>query len=307
MYLPVRTLSKPLLSAALVTCLLAAAAARADGARPDCYVLAVGVDAYAHPKVHNLKGCVNDARTAAQQFRQQGNGRFGKVQVRLLTDAAASGAAISHELTRLRGSGQAGDFVVIFLSGHGGRQGPSGWYFLPHDHDPANPAATGVSDVRLLRAADALASQGKKVVVVIDACYAGRLRLSGRPHLDRYRDPKGGGIVLLLSSSPNQTSMALGRYSAFAQAVAEGLSGRADANRDGKVTLGEVQHYARYRVYEMLRQAGKNNRQDSEYAHSTSVGEGLVLGLARPPALGAAPASRAVAARKNAAPAGPRR
>ncbi|MCI0463647.1 MAG: hypothetical protein L0Z62_42475, partial [Gemmataceae bacterium] len=54
--------------ALVLTALFAGPAwARADGTAPDCYVLSVGVDAYAHAS--KLSGCVTDARDAAARFR----------------------------------------------------------------------------------------------------------------------------------------------------------------------------------------------------------------------------------------------
>jgi hypothetical protein len=265
-----------LLRGAIAAFLLATGTLRAQEAQPDCYILAVGVDAYRGPRVSNLKGCVNDARNSFQRFRQQEGKRFGKVSGKTLVDQEATKSAIDQELERMRGAGKAGDFVVVFLSGHGARPG-NAWAFLPHDFDPGKGTTTAISGRQLLDLADTLASKGRKVLVIVDACFAGQLRLDARESLSKYQDPKGGGIILMLSSMPSQTSAALGSYSAFAQAVAEALAGEADLNGDGQVTLAEVRLYAYQRVYQLLKQRGMRIDQDGECASSLSISDSLVL------------------------------
>jgi len=242
-------------------------------------VIAAGIDAYANPRVANLQGCVTDARTAVRVFRQQQGALFGKVVARTLTDAAATRGRIDHELAALQGAGKPGDYAVIFLSGHGGR-GTSDWFFCPADYDPADRHGTAVAGDTLLATADGLAGRGLKVIVIVDACYSGVLGLRGKAQLGHHRDRAGGGILLMLSSGPGQTSQALGKYSAYAEAVAEALAGRADFNHDGKVTLSEARGYAYNRVHEMLRQHHISGAQDGVVAHSPSLSDGFVLAVA---------------------------
>jgi hypothetical protein len=275
---------------------LATGKARADGEKPDCFVVSAGIDIYASPKVNDLKGCVTDARTATRVFRQQQGTLFSKVVSHTLTDATATSSRIKHEFAKLRKAGKAGDYAVIFLSGHGGRDNP-GWHFCPSDYDPANPRGTSIDASTLMGAADVLAARGLKVVVIVDACYCGNLRLLGKAQLDHHRDQNGGGILLMLSSSPNQVSQALGQYSAYAEAVAEALAGKADLNRDGKVTIAEARTYASRRVHEMLKQHSIQARQDGDVAHSPSFSDNFGLAM---PRSGIAPIKLA-AARTNSA------
>src|SRR5207253_2223109 len=90
-----------------------------------------------------------------------------------------------------------------------------------------------------LRAAESLAGQGKKVLVIVDACFAGQLRVNARDQLNK-NYPQGGGVILMVSSMPSQSSAALGQFSAFAQAVFEGLSGYADFDGNGQLRLADT-------------------------------------------------------------------
>jgi hypothetical protein len=252
----------------LLVCLTGGFASAQDR-RPDCYVLSVGVDRY--QKANVLHGCVNDARNASQMFRQQEGLLFNKVHCTELVDAQASRQQIDKEMQALAKVGKAGDLIVLFLSGHGDRRNKT-WAFLAQDFDAQRYADTTVSDAAILRLADALAAEGKKVCVIVDACFAGQLRLNARSLLARYRDPAKGGIIVMVSSMPNQTSAACGAYSAFAYAVKEGMDGKADFNGDGQVTLQELRRYAYHRVYEL-----QNGDQDGEIDYSLSLSDAMVM------------------------------
>ena len=253
---------------------------QAKGFAPDCYVLAVGVDNY--PRANKLKGCVNDARSIASQFATQQSKRFGKVTTRVLTDGEATRVAVGRDLDWLSRSGSPGDYAVLLLSGHGSPPRQGRWNFLTYDFDPLRPAQTTLSDREILRHAHALADRGLTVVIIVDACFAGQLRRTAADLLNHYRKPGGGGLILMLSSMPSQTSAAMGPYSAFARAVVEGLSGAADVDGDGFVTLREVRRYAYHRTYQLLQQKGISAPQDGECDWSLSIREDLRLTVASP-------------------------
>ena len=258
----------------------APASVRAGDTTPDCYVLAVGVDNYA--RTNKLRGCVNDARGVAGQFVAQQGKRFAKVTSRVLPDREATRAAVGRGLEWLSGAGRAGDFAVLFLSGHGTPPQQGGWRFLVQDYDSTREVETSLGDAEILRRASALADRGLKVLVIVDACHSGQLRRKAADALNRHRNPSGGGLVLMLSSMPSQTSAALGPYSAFARAVVEGLAGEADVDGNGYVTLRELRRYAYHRTYQLLRQKGLATPQDGECDWSLSVSEELRLAVAGP-------------------------
>src|ERR1035438_7573110 len=206
-------------SVALAIWLIAAGGLHAS----DCYVLSAGVDNYTN--ANKLNGCLNDARNTSAAFQAQKGVLFGAVQTQTLLDGQATCANITQRFQDMGRRAKPGDFVVLFLSGHGGRvNNNQTWHFLPVDYDPQNRADTTLSDRNILDASDLLARQGKKVIVIIDACFAGQLAITAREYLARHRTPNGGGIVLMLSSSADQTSAALGQFSAFAKAFADSMN-----------------------------------------------------------------------------------
>jgi len=195
----------------VLAAVLSAAVPAAAQERPDAYVLSVGVNWYKHPKVRDLKGCVNDGKNVAEFFRKQAGKVFGKTDVRVLLDSQASKQNIVQEMQRLATVGKSGDTIVLFLSGHANlAKDERTWGFCPHEFDPANENATFITDAAIIQLADTLAQQGKKMWIMIDACHCGQLRLNARNVLNRYQDPVQGGILIMLACARKQLSDDLG-------------------------------------------------------------------------------------------------
>src|SRR5207302_1506297 len=87
-----------------------------------------------------------------------------------------------------------------------------------------------LTDREILKRADALAERGLTVLVIIDACFSGQLRLNAGSVFDR-QYASGAGVVIMVSSTSSQTSAALGPYSAFARTVVEAMAGEAGGGR----------------------------------------------------------------------------
>jgi hypothetical protein len=242
--------------------------------RPDCFVVSVGVDTYAKVTgLNNLKGCENDATNLTSRMKDQAGKHFGTVDTRVLLSSDATYNSVHSALNQAAKKGKAGDWVVLVLSGHGGMGGDGRWAFMPTD-------GKGISDTEIVRWADTLASQGKKVWIIIDACECGGLRLNARELLELYQDPQGGGVLLMLAAMPKEESEALGQFSTYAQAVNEALAGDADFNGDGIVTLREVRQYAYHRAYELNHQHSLKD-QNGECVASLSMSDNQPLAQAK--------------------------
>ena len=249
----------------------------------DCYVVAVGINDYLKDK--KLTGCVNDARNAVNAFAGQKGKMFTHVYASTVLDSQATRAKIMQQFNNFARLGKPGDYFVLTLTGHGNRYSDTrGWYFCTYDSEP-------LSDKEILDAADAVIRQGKKVVIIVDSCYSGQLGNSAQSYLDRYRDANGGGLILMLSSSPDQISTELGGSSPFCTSVVESMAGKGDLNQDGKISLGEIRGYTYRRTYEILKNANNTNKQDSSVTWSPSFSANSPLALlhtaptapARPP------------------------
>lgn len=235
----------------------------------DCYVLSVGIGDY--PRADKLNASVKDAQNIAAAFAAQQGRYYRTVYSKTLLDSEATLAKIAQHVQNFARQGSAGDYFVIALNGHGGLVKDSrAWYFFPYDHVP-NDAKSNLTDKQLLDDAEVLVRQGKNVVIIVDACFAGALNKSAESYFQGHKNLKKGGLILMLSCGPEQTSTGLSHYSPFARALAEALSGAADLDRDGKITLEEIRKFVTARTNELLKQKQPAMKQDCEFAWSPSV------------------------------------
>jgi uncharacterized caspase-like protein len=107
-----------------------------------------------------------------------------------------------------------------------------------------------------------LASVAGRVVLLLDTCHSGNVlgnpgrRARGLPPLSRAiaeLSSVDSGIVVMAAATGQQASIedAAWQNGAFAKAVIEGLSGRADLRKSGRVTVNMLDLYVSERVREL--------------------------------------------------------
>ena len=107
---------------------------------------------------------------------------------------------------------------------------------------------------------------------MLDACHAGAVEKGERqlrPNPDEFvRDMEDSGIVMMCSSAGREVSIEDPRlgHGFFTQALADGLSGQADLNKDGFVYLTELDNY----LFEQVKKLS-NDRQHPRTAKPASV------------------------------------
>ena len=238
----------------------------APAARPELaarlLILAVGVGAYSRPDLR-LTYPAKDARDLAELLQRQRPGLYRSVEARVLTDGQASRQGILEGIEWLHRSAVPEDTLVLLLAGHGISDAGTGqYYFLPVDADPLRPLATMLPAATLQQA---LATLPGRVVLLLDTCHAGDVlpgrKLRGLPEaagggISRFVSELGSaeqGVVVLTSSigtQPSQESAEWGN-GAFTKALLEGLAGRADYRKTGRVTLNMLDLYLSERVREL--------------------------------------------------------
>jgi len=250
---------------------------------PDCYIISTGVDNY--PFLNKLSGDLNDARNTLAAFKNQKGIRFRNVHERILLDGAATHQAILQGFQDFTKRGAANDFMVLFMSGHGGRtNGNKTWMFCPFDYHPAKAGATSLTDKKILDVGDQLVKQKKNVVIIVDACHSGQMYVTAQSYLNRYKTPNEGGMIFMLACTGDQTSAALGNYSTFAKAFADAMAGGGDISKDGKITLEEMKSYTKKRTDELV-SGSRSPRQDCVVAWSPSISKDLVFAYTGAPTL----------------------
>jgi hypothetical protein len=202
------------------------------------WVLAVGVSKY--QKVPSLMYAASDAQLFSQFFSSQ---RGDPASVRLLTDEQATTTAIRAALNTLANTAGPADTIVFTFSGHGAlaKSGSDTWVGGT-DMDPQSVETTAISLSDLRSALSQ--SSAAKVIGFFDFAHSGTAQSPVRPVPDLSSPLKQ---VFFSASRDKEVSFEDpklgGGHGAFSYFAIKGLSGDADVNHDGAVTVNELNAY----------------------------------------------------------------
>lgn len=142
--------------------------------------------------------------------------------------------------------------VFVYYVGHGAPDIKSGdAYFVPVDSDPMMIENSGY---RVQTLYDKLAElPAKKIMIVLDSCFSGNSpkglifsKISALvPREKSPTIPKTDKLTIITSTSAQQVSSWYDekKHSLFTYFFLKGVKGEADANSDGKISLGELKTY----------------------------------------------------------------
>jgi hypothetical protein len=186
--------------------------------------------------------------------------------IKLLVDADADEVGIYRAFkTWLPSRVRSTTDVYVYYSGHGlptadGR----GLYVLPQRADRDFIDKTAVTQAEINAAIQA--AKPKSVTIFLDACYSGQARtgetllVSARPvSLKAETRIFPDTFTVITASTADQISSSSPelKHGIFSYYLMRGMEGDADANKDGRITAGEMQAYLAENV---SRQAGMMNR-----------------------------------------------
>lgn len=221
----------------------AAGAARPQAGR--LFVLTVGVSAYQRQQ-YRLRLAAKDAADFGRAIQAQHGKLYREVVVRALLDQQATRANVLAALGWLARAGGKGDTFMVFMAGHGVTSAAGSYHFLPVDARHEDLAGTAVTD-RELR--NALRQVPGRTLLFIDTCHAGAVlgATSGRnSELARFvNEMSDNGVVVFAASSGRQESLEHDDWGngAFTSALLEGLGGKADPFRAGRVTYKGLDYF----------------------------------------------------------------
>ena len=141
--------------------------------------------------------------------------------------------------------------VCVFYSGHG-LPAPDGksLYFLPHGIEKELLSRTAVGQNEIVAAL--AAARPKSLTMFIDACYSGQTRggdvlvanatpLSLKSDTNAY--PPNFTVTTASANDQISASSSELKHGIFSFYLMKGMEGEADGNKDGKITVGEMQDY----------------------------------------------------------------
>jgi hypothetical protein len=161
--------------------------------------------------------------------------------------------------------------VYVFYSGHGLPSEDGGsLYFLPHEVDRDLLERTAITQKEVVQAIQRTAP--KSVMMFIDSCYSGQSRtgtsllasarpISIAPKVSTDFPPN---FMVISASAPDQISSSSPelKHGIFSYYLMLGMEGEADVNKDGQITVGEMQTYLSQQV--TRRAIGMNRTQSPQ-------------------------------------------
>ena len=219
------------------------------GGDPRLFVLAVAIDAYRDGELR-LKYPVADARSLEAAFTRGSPGLFLPGLVRSLYDKEATRMGIGAAFDELAALVGPDDVFLLYLAGHGVAFEEDGdYYFLPVDFRFTGKEAIAASGLSKGFIVDHLARiKASKSILLFDTCNSGAFLAGGsrgiseKTALDRLKRAMGRATVV--ASANDQSAMeGYEGHGVFTWALLEGLSGKADSNQDGFVTVTELTSY----------------------------------------------------------------
>ncbi len=225
--------------------------------KPNLYVLAVGVGAYQSKGISKLRYAASDATLLADALKAHSKTVFNTIEVKVLTDQAATKKGILEGMDWLKSKLTAQDVGIVSFSGHGTRDPLFGdFYLCPVDMDAADENfSTGLSG-KLFK--DRLDNMPGRLVAIIDACHSGVVAekeqpLGGADNLVRDLTAEDSGVIVMCASAGREYSIEspLTKAGFYTFGLVEGLAGHGDIDGDGAVYIHELDMYATARARQL--------------------------------------------------------
>lgn len=207
----------------------------------------------------DLPNTVDDAKALADILRDPERCAYPAQQVKVLVTDGAARTGVLAALEDLSSQADAQSTVVIYYSGHGyfvEAGGHKEYFLLPFGYKLNDLTNTAISDTEFAAALSKI--KCKKMLLLLDCCHAAGFDRTKAPgvQLEKGAIPPqaeaalqaGEGRVIIASSTAAELSYGGKPYSAFTQALIEGLAGIGAAEQDGFARVADLAMYTAYRV-----------------------------------------------------------
>jgi uncharacterized caspase-like protein len=218
------------------------------------YALIVGISQY--KEMPALQYADRDALTFAEFVKGQG---AAEEQVKVFLNEEATRLNIVDELYNLSKKAKAGDRFYFYFGGHGDLEAQIAYHnslLLLYGSLRKNyfqgQEFLQLSELRSWLGT--LAQKKVQVVFIADACHSGGL-IGGKEGLSKTQQAlqeSWAGVTKILSSQSNEYSLEGKQWGGgrglFSYHLVNGLKGKADANKNKQVSLGELEQYLKTNV-----------------------------------------------------------
>ncbi|MEI8279429.1 MAG: caspase family protein [Bacteroidota bacterium] len=221
-----------------------------EAANGKTYGLIIGISKYKNPAIPALQFADKDAIEFRDFLISSG---IDSNNITLLTNENATDGNILTELDNIcSNKAQKGDKVFFYFSGHGDVESKvitNDGYLLPYDA-PRSVYAISAININILQTYIAtLSAHGVQAILITDACHSGNLSggLEGMKNISGVLKTQWKDEVKILSCQSGELSLEGKQWGngrgLFSYELINGMAGLADRNKDGKVSLFELNRY----------------------------------------------------------------
>ncbi len=247
------------------------------------WAVVVGVNFYQDEFIPDLSGAVNDAWAFYHFLASPKGGAVDPFRLRLLLNEEATRRGVEDALGEFLQYACPQDQIIIYFAGHGAPEPdrPDEAFLLLHDTDLNSMVSTALSMSQLPNFLKWRTGQTGQLLMLIDACHSGNIQFPGKrgikPPKEAIKleeDARAKSVADSVSKlvegsagwgaiSATAADQLAGETSAscviggkpyaggiFTCYLLEGLSGGADGDKNGQVTLTEVFEHLKARVSE---------------------------------------------------------
>jgi hypothetical protein len=222
---------------------------RSSRLQPSLWVLSIGISQYKNASL-NLDYADADASAITTILKKQEGKLFDKVETLLLTNDRATRSSVLGAFSFLNRAAP-DDTAFIFVAGHGVQdKATDSYYFLPYGADQNNLISEGLLWASFDEGIKKLRSNVNKVILVIDTCHAGAMRVAGARSsatdganlAAKLRSAEGLFILAASKSGENSLEDKQCKHGVFTCAMLNAFD-EGDYNHDGVLMASELVGY----------------------------------------------------------------
>jgi uncharacterized caspase-like protein len=246
------------------------------------WAVVMGVNFYNDERIPDLGGAVNDAWSFYHFLASPEGGAIDPFRLKLLLNDEATKQGVEDALGEFLQHTCPQDQVIIYFAGHGAPEPdkPDEAYLLVHDTNLDSMVSSAISMGELFRFLQRRTGQTSQLLMFIDACHSGNIQFPGKRGFKKKDEIRleeetraksvSAGVTKLVKGSDGWGAISATAADQLAGETAasceingkpyaggiftcyllEGLSGGADANGNGVVTLDEAFNHLKERVSE---------------------------------------------------------